>query len=197
MEKRTERSGHRAINKEEFEQLYKRYYPRLCNFARQFTMDSGLAQDMVHEVFMKFWEGRSHIEDIDHGSMLFRMTRNLCLNHVKHVRLVQNKNIDLKNTREWEELYRIEFYKNEPYLLIEQELKEKVEEIMQALPEKCRQVFTMSRIDEQKNTEIARQLGISVKTVEKHISRALRDFRDLLPIAIPVSVIVLIIKNII
>lgn len=197
MEKNMERSGDRIINKDEFEQLYKRYYPRLCNFARQFTRDAGLAQDMVHEVFMKFWESRNSIEKIDHGSMLFRMTRNLCLNHVKHVRLVQNKNIDLKNTREWEELYRIEFYKDEPYLLIEQELQEKVEEIMQALPEKCRQVFTMSRIDEKKNSEIARQLGISLKTVEKHISRALRDFRELLPATVPVSVIVLIIKSLI
>ena len=195
MEKKRERSEYIPLAREQFEALYKRYYPRLYNFAFQFTRDPGQAQDLVHEVFMKFWECRDTIEDIDYGGMLFRMTRNLCLNHVKHVRMVQNRYIDLKKTREWEELYRVEFYRDEPYVLIEKELQEKVEEVLQRLPEKCREVFTLSRVEEKRNAEIATQLGISVKAVEKHISRALRDFREMLPAAVPVALVVLIIKN--
>ncbi|NJK86714.1 MAG: hypothetical protein HC906_12820 [Bacteroidales bacterium] len=59
------------------------------------------------------------------------------------------------------------FYKDEPYVLIEKELEEAIKNIMENLPDRCKEVFKLSRINGLKNNEIALQLGISIKAVEK------------------------------
>lgn len=184
------------VEEEIFEKLYKRYYQRLFNFSMQFTKDENHSRDLVHEVFLKLWESRERIKNVAVEAMLFKMTRNLCLNHVKHLKIVQNKHIDLKETRRWEELYRIEFIKDMPYVLIEQELHEKFYSIIDNLPEKCSEVFRLSRIQGLKNKEIASQLDISVKAVEKHISRAIREFRQKLPGLIPIPILILVLSQV-
>ena len=78
---------------------------------------------------------------------------------------------------EAEELYRIDFVGNEPYILIEKEIVQEIELTLDHLPDKCREVFIMSRIDGLKNREIAEKLRINIKNVERHISRALNTFR--------------------
>ena len=136
-----------------------------------------MSQDMVHEVFIKFWENRSNLEGNTYGALLFIMTRNMCFNYLKHKKVIENKSIDLKSCRQWEQLYRIEFIKDEPYLLIEKELEEQFLEIVNDLPERCREVFILSREKGMKNREIALELNLSLKAIEKHISSALRILR--------------------
>jgi len=65
--------------------------------------------------------------------------------------------------------------------LIEKELREEINEVFYSLPEKCRLVFKMSRIDGLKNQEIASFLKVSIKTVEKHITKALKIYKKNFP----------------
>ena len=174
------------FDEETFEILYRRFYPRLYNFAHKIISEASVSQDMVHEVFIKLWENREHLEGDRYGALLFKMTRNMCFNYLKHKKVVLNKSIDLKSCRQWEELYRIEFIKDDPYSLIEKELEEQFQEIVYDLPERCREVFVLSRVNGMKNREIALELNLSLKTIEKHISHALRILRSrfMLPILI-------------
>jgi RNA polymerase sigma-70 factor (ECF subfamily) len=179
------------VDEHGFERLYMRYYHRLYSFSMKFTHDESVSQDLVHEVFLKLWENRETMDVPGMERMLFLMTRNLCLNHVKHARIVRNKHLDLKQTREWEELYRIDFIRDEPCHLIEQEFAERISVVVNKLPERCREVFVMSRMDGLMNREIAEKLHISLKMVEKHISQALRVFRSEFAATIPLQVILL------
>ena len=95
----------------------------------------------------------------------------------------------------YEELYRIDFIGNEPYVLIEQELKAKIEQTIQGLPERCREVFIMSRIEGLKNKEIAEKLDINIKNVERHISRAMQSFRQNFSEELPIAIILLVLKS--
>jgi RNA polymerase sigma-70 factor (ECF subfamily) len=75
--------------------------------------------------------------------------------------------------------------------LIEQELEDKLNEVLNSLPERCREIFSMSRFENKKNKEIAEELDISVKAVEKQITRALATIRtemkDYLPLLLFLS----------
>lgn len=177
MEKKGRHSREYYLTVEEFEKLYKRYYQNFLRFSTKLIGDKNLAQDIVHEVFIKLWEKRFEIKDDGIDKLLFTMTRNACLNHIKHETIVLNKQVDLKQIRKWEELYRIEYLNNEPYALIEKELEEQINKVIYKLPDKCREVYILSRKKGLKNWEIAEKMNISLKTVEKHISRAMREFK--------------------
>lgn len=164
------------------EQLYKRYYSRLNNYAFQFTQNEQLAEDLVHEVFLKIWELKDTLDFTAIEALLFKMTRNMCLNHIKHLRIVQNVHVNLSSIKKWEELYHIEFVRDDPLNLFEKELEQKIADVISELPERCREVFVLSRIKGLKNSQIAEQLNISLKTVEKHISHALHIFRGEIPL---------------
>jgi RNA polymerase sigma-70 factor (ECF subfamily) len=161
-----------------FEQLYQLYFPRLYTFALKIINDSSHAKDVVQNVFIRLWESPNLFLHDRPEAFMYKMVRNASLNDVRHLKVVNNLKSAIKDQFLGEELYYIDLVGNEPYLLIEKELHEKVMEVMDSLPEKCRIVFRMSRIDGLKNQEIADQMNISIKAVEKHISKALNIYRD-------------------
>jgi RNA polymerase sigma-70 factor (ECF subfamily) len=171
------------------------YFPRLYSFALKIIQDSGLAKDVVQNVFISLWESRNTFRYDYPEAFLYKMVRNASLNYVRHLKVVDNLKIKAKAQFLGEELYHIDMVGNQPYVLIEKELQEKVVEVMDNLPEKCKAVFLLSRIDGLKNHEIAYQLGISIKTVEKHISKALSIFRDKFADDLFMPLILLIIRS--
>lgn len=177
------------------ELLFSIYFPRLNDFARNVIRDDVLSQDIVQEIFVKVWEKRTEIESINLEAFLFRLVRNRCIDYIKHLKVVNNRMQEIRLSSKYEELYRIDFVGNEPYVLIEQELKLKIENTIQHLPERCREVFVLSRINGLKNKEIAEKLNINIKNVERHLSRAMQSFKENFTEELPIALIVLVLKS--
>lgn len=175
--------------------LFSVYFPRLNSFARNVVKDDVISQDIVQEVFVKVWEKKSDIEIINLEAFLFRLVRNRCIDYIKYLKVVNNRMQEIEIASKYEELYRIDFLGDEPYILIEQELSQKIEKTIEKLPERCREVFILSRINGLKNREIAEKLNINIKNVERHLSRALQSFRVSFSEEVPIALIVLIVKN--
>ena len=179
------------------ELLFSIYFPRLNDFSRNVVKDDGISQDIVQEVFVKVWEKKAEIESLNIEAYLFRLVRNRCIDYIKHLKVVNNRLQKIHIASKYEELYRIDFVGNEPYVLIEQELKMKIEKTIQDLPDRCREVFMLSRINGLKNKEIAEKLDINIKNVERHLNRALQSFRANFSEELPVALVLLVLKSII
>ncbi|ERK38867.1 RNA polymerase sigma-70 factor [Segatella baroniae F0067] len=163
---------------EAYEYLFATYYPRLHNYALRFLANGDAVGDIIQDCFMKLWEKRGELILQSVGALLFRMVRNQCLNYLRHKALEDSEWLQSLNLEDHSErLYSTDFLDDPDQELLFQELKRQVEQTLDALPERSRQIFTMSRFDGMKNREIAEELGISVKVVERHIGRALKMFR--------------------
>lgn len=153
-----------------FEQLFKTYYSYLCLFATKIIEDEVAAEEIVQEFFVKFWEKRENIEiESSIKNYLFRSVKNLCLNHIKH-NLVRAQYAQHVITEAEKNQYRDNY--------IEIDLQERIEKSIDALPEKRREIFRLSREEGLKYREIADKLKISIKTVEAQMGLAIKTLRE-------------------
>lgn len=178
-----------------YEILFMKYFNRLFGFAKSILKDEGLAQDIVQEVFIKIWEKRDGIESTNLDAYLYRLVRNQCISQIRHLKIVKNTHRDFSEIKNIEELYRIDFLRDEPYVCIEKELEQEIKQVINSLPERCREVFTLSRVSGLKNREIAEQLDMNIKNVEKHITKALTVFRNHFGEQLPIAIIVLLLQQ--
>ncbi len=151
--------------------LYVSYYSALCNQVFILLKDRDASEDIVQEVISDMWEKKDAI--IVSQSIfpyLKRACRNRALNHIRDHKRWENEN---------EEMLLVQDHAaNKDMELETQELDELISESIAQLPEKCRIVFSLSRFESMSYQEIATHLDISVKTVENHISKALRILRE-------------------
>jgi RNA polymerase sigma-70 factor (ECF subfamily) len=178
-----------------FARMFSIYFPRLNDFAKKVVRDDGISQDIVQEVFLKVWDQRVQIQNINIEAYLFKLVRNRCIDYIKYLKVVNNRMDKIRISSKIEELYRIDFVGDEPYILILEELNAQLEKIIQRLPNRCREVFLLSRMEGLKNREIAEKLHISIKNVERHLTRALHSFRDNFSEELPMALIFLVMKN--
>lgn len=154
-----------------FELLFHFYYPGLVMYSAQFTTDRMEAEEIVQNFFVRFWQKRQQIIPADSlKGYLFLSVKNGSLNYLKH------KKVEEKYIRKMAELSN-EHLAYDPDLYIASELQLRVKNAIDLLPGKCREIFIMSRIKGIKNEEIAAELNISKRTVETHISNALKVLR--------------------
>jgi RNA polymerase sigma-70 factor (ECF subfamily) len=157
------------VNEPSFDVLFKTWYAPLVRYAFSFTEgDQVEAEELVQDAFVKLWSQWNTI-DIQHSAKayLYRMVHNLALNRLRsgkvQVRYIQHQTRQMEH--EFESAHEIP------------ELQDKIQKALKNLPAQCRQVFELSRFEELKYREIADQLGISIKTVETHMGKALRVMR--------------------
>lgn len=154
-----------------FELLFHFYYPGLVVYSTQFTTDRMEAEEIVQDFFVRLWQRHQQLNLTDSlKSYLFLSVKNGCLNYLKH------KKVEEKYIKQMAELSN-QHIAYDPDLYIASELQEKVKNVIELLPEKCREIFMMSRIQGLKNEEIAANLNISKRTVETQISKALKVLR--------------------
>lgn len=164
-----------------FDELFRQYSKPLFYYAAKFVEDEA-AKDIVQDVFVKLWSDQTINISQSLNSLLFTMVRNSCLQLLEKQK-VRNKYLELTKIMLREDELR--YYMEEKSGLIEQELEDKLNEVINSLPDRCRQIFLLSRFENKKNKEIALELEISVKAVEKQITKALAtvriDMKDYLP----------------
>jgi len=169
-----------------FEQLFRNQYAPLCGYARKYIDDPDQSEEVVQDVFANLWQKRSTIEITSTiESYLFRAVRNTCLNILKHFK-VREKHKDgitasYNNSGE-----------RADNLVLEIELMNQIENLISELPPERQKVFKMSRFEEMKYKEIAEELGISIKTVEAQMGKALKFLRENLGDYLPMIVIAVI-----
>lgn len=162
-----------------FRRIFSIYYPRLHNFAMRFISDPDDAEDIVQDVFSKLWQRRAGLSYISLSSLLLTMTRNGCLNFLRHRVFINEYNSQYKASQaDGERLYYLDMLDSADAPLLLDELRGRINNVIDSLPPRTQEVFRMSREDGLKNREIAERLGITVKVVEKHVSRALAALRE-------------------
>ena len=158
-------------DEQSFERLFRTFYTRLCAYARGMLTDLDEAEEIVQTLFCRLWEQRATLEvTTSVQAYLFRAVRNACLNQIKKVQIRDAyKAMNLEEINQNPEL--------QPDHATADDLRERIERAIAELPEQCRLIFKMSRFEELKYREIADSLGISIKTVENQMGKALKVLR--------------------
>lgn len=166
IEKRLDTAG--RMDNQAFEKLFREYFTSLMAFSRRILGDEDDAREVVHQVFIKLWEKRNEI-DLSKSlkSYLFTAVNNRSLNVIRDRKKFSSEEVP-EGVGEWDVSAEIE----------SMELEEKIREVIESLPERCRVIFEMNRFDGMKYAEIATKLEISVKTVENQMSKALKILRE-------------------
>jgi RNA polymerase sigma-70 factor (family 1) len=152
--------------------LFDRYQPILFRYVLQSLHDVDTSHDVVQDTFVRVWNHRASLQShLPFLALLFRIGRNLVRDHVKYrevrQRHVENIPENLNPSAE-----------NPEHSLRAHLLEERLRDVMQTkLPEKCREIVLLSRMEGLSNAEISRHLGISIKTVENQITRGLKILR--------------------
>ncbi|MFH0756569.1 MAG: RNA polymerase sigma-70 factor [Bacteroidota bacterium] len=161
----------KPVDRRAFEKLFNEYARPLTLFAMQFVRDQGMAEDVIQDVFLYIYEKRDAHPVGDHKEhFLYSLVRNRCLNRLEYQKIRRENNPDsfpLFNQPP-----------EDPFELVSViEFENQYLQAVERLPSKCRQVFEMSRFEGRNNQEIANQLGLSKRTIETYISKALKILR--------------------
>jgi RNA polymerase sigma-70 factor (ECF subfamily) len=153
------------------EVLFNYYYPRLYEFSKSFLkLEQGI-DDILQEVFIRIWQNRKKIKDpATFNSYIFTITRNLLLNELRSRFNHQNLKDEIRKLSTGEEY--AGFDKTQY-----KELKNKLEQVIEELPDRQKEVFILSRTEGLSHKEIASKLQITTKTVEYHISLAIKSLK--------------------
>ena len=153
-----------------FERLFREYYEVLCFFANRFVDNMQVSEEIVADAYAALWERRESILiTTSFRAYIYRAVRNRCLNHIKHQRI----------ERAYLDYLRQHYNVSDEGMdsVREEQLAREVEEAIESLPERCRQIFKMSRYDDLRYNDIAKILQLSPKTVERQMMIALEKLR--------------------
>jgi len=151
-----------------FELVFNYYYSGLVIYADQIIKDTAISEDIVQSVFMKLWETRESIEIRSFRSYFIQCVKNRCIDHLRNQQVkhrFDNRIPDADHLVMEEDLW------------TKNELAELIQNAVDDLAPRCREIFWMSRYENLKVAEIAEKLDISKRTVETQISKALKILR--------------------
>ena len=159
-----------------FETIYRLYSNNLYIIAKSYVSDNYIAEDLVQEVFVRLWDNRKNLNiKTNLNGYLFMMVKNKCLDHLRKPR----KTVSIEEGESFS-IGKINYYALQDEAsshMIESELENSIHEAIELLPDACKAVFLKTRIEGMKYREAADELNISVKTVESHMTKALKHMR--------------------
>jgi RNA polymerase sigma-70 factor (ECF subfamily) len=154
-----------------FDAIFRAWYAPLVRLAEGMLRERAVAEEIVQDVLLELWRRReSLVLDGSPQAYLFQATRNRALNHIRHLRVRQQGEPQVIA-----EMSRTVVGDAQ---LVEEEIETALRDAIDALPPRCREVFELSRVRGLRYAEIAETLGISVKTVEAQMGKALRTLRE-------------------
>lgn len=153
----------------EYQRIFRDYYKSVRNFIWFRCGDQDLAEDIAQDTFVKLWENRNRIDKSTVKAYLYKIAQNNTINYQKRQQLLLKFKKKPGNDREYDH----------PEKLAEMnEYEEKLQRVIAMLPEGGREVFLMNRIEDMTYQEIADRLGLSVKAIEKRMSKVLKLLRE-------------------
>ena len=149
--------------------LFDTYHAPLFRFAETYVCCSGLAEDIVQDVFIKLWENPRTQISKSLRSYLFLMVRNACIDYLRSVHVEDKKK---------QKLFEAQVLSDSVDLDIDENITRKIKAAINELPKQCREVYLMSIFDGLKYSEIADELNISVSAVKVQVFRAKNRLRE-------------------
>lgn len=154
-----------------FESLFREYFKVLTIYAKTYVKDLDLAQGLTQEVFVKLYEKKDTLNiHTSFKSFLYTSVRNQCLDYIKATKIRRGHKEIIKYQNTGSEV-------DHSDTVLQVELQEKIYQIINGLPEQRQRIFKLSRQKGKSNQEIAEMLGISKRTVETHISNAIKSLK--------------------
>ena len=159
----------KASDKKAFKELFYRFYDTLFRFVLYKIQDQDIAEDITQETFLRVWKSRSKLTPTkSFFSLIARISSNLCYDHFRHIEVRQRHESTIPINNE-------SHYDNPESMVLADSLEKQIQMIVNnKLPEKCREVFILSRIEGLSNKEISVSLDISIRTVENQVYRAIK-----------------------
>lgn len=176
-------------DKKAFEEIYTEFFGVHYHLCLQYLHNEKAAEEIVQDTFLKLWEIRTTLNDqINIRSFLYTITKNNCLNYLRNQKISMKH---IENIKYMEMQFNYEALEKLGNYIQFEELKSKIEEAINQLPDELTETFRLSRFEEFSYKEIAEKQNISVKTVEARISKALRilrvELKDFLPLICLIS----------
>ncbi|MRX68512.1 RNA polymerase sigma-70 factor, ECF subfamily [Flavobacterium resistens] len=157
-----------------FKYFYDKYFKRIQSFSFQFVNDIDEAENLAQEALLHLWQNRENIESINGiQAFLFTYAKSKCLNLIRHNKVKDKFKNDHLNYKQRE--LDIEVLNSIQFDTLElTELERIIQESISDLPAKTRAVFIKKRFENKKNAEIAEEMGVTLKAVEAHMTKALK-----------------------
>jgi RNA polymerase sigma-70 factor (family 1) len=165
----------RSNNEQTFEDLYRHYFVRLFRFCFSIVHTKEPAEEIVNDVFLQLWKRRDRLSEIDNlGVYLYVAVKNLSLNHLRNNQYPPTLEIEGRCDNY------IQFNADPEALYCSSEAVRKVRTAIDKLPPRCKLIFSLIKEDGLKYKEVARLLGLSIKTVEAQLAIAVRKIGEAL-----------------
>ena len=159
-----------------FHNVFSEYYGQVKQFSYFVLKDMDAAEDVAQEVFIKIWTGRGVLPEVrNFRNYLFQISKNAVIDHIRRESaMVLRNNVFAGRFFAGDDSFENDF--------IARETQGAIDEIVENMPPKRREVFILNRVQGKSIDEIAELLGLSKKTVENHLHLALKELKEKLPL---------------
>lgn len=164
----------------DFENFYINWYSRVKYFAREYVISEEEAENIAQDVFLDFYQKKELFDcQINLVAYLFTSVKNRCLDYLR--RKILEQEAVKKIQEDFDLSYQMKFDSLEAFEmgnLTEEHIQGLIKDALKKLPNKCREIFILSKLEGKKQKEIAEELHISVKTIEAQMSIAYKKLRE-------------------
>lgn len=163
-----------------FDDIYLSYQDKFIRFALFYISNRQVAEDIVTDSFINYWESKERLPaDTNIPAYILTSVKNRCLTFLRDTRLHEEVLQGIKELEEWKIHLKISSLEAcDPFELFTSEMYELVNQAINSLPTKTKQIFVMSRLEELSHKEIAAKTGLSTKSVEFHLSKATKILKE-------------------
>ena len=173
--------------KAQFEEVYLSFYSRMKRFARQYVIREEDAENIVQDIFFELWEKQLEFTSfVNLNGFLFMMLKNRCIDFLRRRTLEQHAVDEIQS--EYIRTLKLKFESLEALdnkFLDESDIDTVIKNAIDSLPEKCREIFIMNKIEGKKQKVIAQELNISIHTVESQMAIAYKKLKEALKDCVP------------